>query len=610
MSRRTAATSEWRARKGLAWTIRTATVLVPMAIALGVMLVLAHLIPRPRTSSGRLAWYGLLLAVSWLVSRLVSRYVDRSLPLAALLEMSLSFPERAPSRLGLAQRDSSAAALARLAVSPPDESAQQAAVRILKLLTALSAHDKFTRGHAERVRAYTDLIAERLELAPVERDRLRWAALLHDIGKLRIPRELLNQAAAPTSGQWDVLRQHPLIGNLIAAPLLAWLAPMDLVIGEHHERWDGTGYPLGLSGTGISFGARIVCVADSFEAMTAARPYSRPLRRDAALRELVACAGTHFDPTVVRAFLAVPRRRLGWAMGPGAWVAGLPLVGQGPVAVLRTVAVQVIPTVASTAAVVATAVAPTWLATPAHAALPPVHALVVAPTPPVHHYRHTPGAVAHPHRVVPLGEVAPATSAYPSPHRHKHRHHLATPPPSPTPRTALAPAVRPTPAAPTSAAPKTAVVTKAAPTSAARTSAAAPIKPAPRSVQTPTSAPPTTSAASLTTAAPTTTADAVPTCSATYSTTSGRTGNGGQFSAVVAVTSSSAITGWTLSWTYPGGETVTSDDGGVVTQNGAAVSVTNLSWNGSPTDASPAQVFLAGHAPNGTGDPAVSCTAS
>ena len=125
---------------------------------------------------------------------LASKVMDRTLPLAALLEMSLQFPERAPSRLGMAQRGGSAAGAGPAGDHPPDESAQEAAERILKLLSALSAHDRFTRGHAERVRAYTDLIAEKMGLPQADRERLRWAALLHDIGKLRVPRRAAQQA--------------------------------------------------------------------------------------------------------------------------------------------------------------------------------------------------------------------------------------------------------------------------------------------------------------------------------------------------------------------------------------------------------------------------------
>ena len=203
---------------------------------------------------------------------------------------------------------------------------------MLTLITALGTHDRRTRGHAERVRAYADLIAESMGMSPRDRDRLRWAALLHDIGKLHVP------AAPPILREWTILRDHPRVGAAIAAPLLAWLAPMHLVIEEHHERWDGTGYPSSKAGRELSVGARIVQVADFFEVMTAARSYKRSVRKDAALRELVRCAGTQFDPQVVRSMVTIPKRKLLWAAGPAAWLAELPLLGHGTTTLITTTA--------------------------------------------------------------------------------------------------------------------------------------------------------------------------------------------------------------------------------------------------------------------------------
>jgi putative nucleotidyltransferase with HDIG domain len=417
---------EWRARRKLAWSIRAATVAVPFAAATSCMVLLSRVLPRPAATIGQVAWFGLLLCVSWLVARLVSKCVDRSLPLAALLEMSLTFPESAPSRLGLAQRGSSRSALAQLAVAPPDETAQAAAERILRLLTALSAHDRFTRGHAERVRAYADLIAERLDMTATDRDRLRWAALLHDIGKLQVPSKLLGKPGKPTPAEWDVLRQHPAAGAVIAAPLLAWLSPMERVIAEHHERWDGTGYPAGLRGEDISFGARVVCVADCFEAMTAARPYSRPIRREAALRELVNCAGTHFDPDVVRALLTVPRRRLSVAMGPAAWLAGLPLAGQSSMTVVRAAAHAGTMTAGATAVVVA-AVGPTTVLGAGPAFAEAASASAAAPA------TATATAPKAPRTTGPRATPAPRPTASPSDHA----------PRLPAPTTSAAAAVTP-----------------------------------------------------------------------------------------------------------------------------------------------------------------------
>ncbi|HEV7207286.1 MAG TPA: HD domain-containing phosphohydrolase [Mycobacteriales bacterium] len=331
----------WSARPALAAAVRATTFLVPVALAAAAILGAATVVPRPVSLPAQLGRLAAFLAVSWAVAWCAHRVLQRVLPLAALLEMSLCFPQTAPSRLRLAQRSGSAPQLATLLTAPANESTQQAAERMLTLITALGTHDRKTRGHAERVRAYAELIAASMGLPDRDRDRLRWAALMHDIGKLHVPAALLNKAGKPDTDEWAVLRDHPRAGAEIAGPLLEWLKPMDLVIVEHHERWDGTGYPTGTGGQDLSEGSRIVQVADAFEVMTSARSYKRPVRKDAALRELVRCAGSQFDPRVVRAMVAIPGRKLLWAAGPVAWLAELPLLGVNTTTFISSTASQI-----------------------------------------------------------------------------------------------------------------------------------------------------------------------------------------------------------------------------------------------------------------------------
>ena len=319
--------SRWESRPGLAAGLRVVLFAIPLGASLLAAWLMTRALSDPDGLGEHLLWWAGVLAASLGAMLVFDRAVRRLLPLTGLLQLSLIFPDRAPSRLGVALRSGSTRRLQAReveALARGDLEPAQAAHTILALAASLNTHDRNTRGHSERVRAYADLIGAEMGLDDDERDRLRWAALLHDLGKLTVPPSTLNNHQGLTTDDWETLRRHPLEGARLAQSLRDWLGPWSLAIEQHHERYDGTGYPYGLAGHEISLGARIVAVADSYDAMTSPRAYSTGMSAAAARRELAAMAGSHFDPMVVRAFLSVAIGRVRWTMGPFAFLAAIP----------------------------------------------------------------------------------------------------------------------------------------------------------------------------------------------------------------------------------------------------------------------------------------------
>lgn len=174
---------------------------------------------------------------------------------------------------------------------------------IQSLAAAVDAKDRYTCGHSERVAGYATAIAGSLGLSPDARDSLQIAGLLHDLGKIGVPDSILNKSESLTKEEREAINRHPVVGGdiLKRAPHLDQIIPG---IMFHHERYDGAGYPQGLSGDSIPLMARVLAVADAFDAMTTDRPYRKAMSVEAAIVELRAHAGGQFDPDVVEAFIA------------------------------------------------------------------------------------------------------------------------------------------------------------------------------------------------------------------------------------------------------------------------------------------------------------------
>ena len=181
---------------------------------------------------------------------------------------------------------------------------------LLGLANALEAKDVYTRGHSERVGASSRRLAAALGLSPTETEVVARAGLLHDIGKIGIPELVLRKAGPLTPEEWTLMRRHPVIGAQIVAPFEFFTAGAT-VIRHHHERVDGSGYPDGLAAEAIPMGARIVAVADVYDALTSDRPYRAAMSREHALAHLRAQAGHGLDADIVAAFIGLGDARLG-----------------------------------------------------------------------------------------------------------------------------------------------------------------------------------------------------------------------------------------------------------------------------------------------------------
>ena len=183
------------------------------------------------------------------------------------------------------------------------------------LVTAVDNKDAYTRRHSEDVTDYALWIAEEIGLSQSSMRAIRIGGLLHvggllhDVGKIGVPDEILRKPGKLTDDEFEIIQQHPVIGALIVSGVPGMQFIVEIV-RSHHERWDGRGYPDGLSGENIPLLGRIVAVADAFSAMTTTRPYRRGMDWNDAFAENEKHRGAQFDPTLAAAFLRVARQRL------------------------------------------------------------------------------------------------------------------------------------------------------------------------------------------------------------------------------------------------------------------------------------------------------------
>lgn len=179
---------------------------------------------------------------------------------------------------------------------------QKMFLNILQVMAkVLEAKDSNTRSHSENVAKYARQIARRLGYCEEEMEAIQIAGILHDFGKIGVDEALLRKPGSLTDAEYQNIKQHPLIASIILEPLDE-LKAIIKDIRHHHERYDGSGYPDGLSGGDIPLGARILSIADSYDAMTSRRSYHEPLKPEVAVNELKRCAGTQFDPELVVIF--------------------------------------------------------------------------------------------------------------------------------------------------------------------------------------------------------------------------------------------------------------------------------------------------------------------
>lgn len=172
------------------------------------------------------------------------------------------------------------------------------------MVSAIESRDCETKHHCRRVQVYAVMLAQRLDVSPEQLVDISYGSLLHDVGKIGVPDSILLKPGKLTDAEWQVMRRHTIIGHQMLSKIKFLRGASDIVL-HHHERWDGRGYPQGVSGEEIPLGARIFSIIDTYDAMTSKRPYKEALPIATARAEIERCAGSQFDPRIVKEFLRI-----------------------------------------------------------------------------------------------------------------------------------------------------------------------------------------------------------------------------------------------------------------------------------------------------------------
>ncbi len=175
---------------------------------------------------------------------------------------------------------------------------------IRAISNALDTRDSYTNGHSLRVTLYSMILAKELNLDSEYMEDIEIAGLLHDIGKIAMPKSILCKNGKLTDEEFVVMKSHPVVGEKIVVNIKK-LQIISEWVKSHHEKWNGTGYPDGLKGEEIPLAGRIIAIADTYDAMTSTRPYRTALSHETAINEINRCAGTQFDPKLAQLFISI-----------------------------------------------------------------------------------------------------------------------------------------------------------------------------------------------------------------------------------------------------------------------------------------------------------------